>query len=186
MLEQAKARATEHIARQTRVVTDEAVADRVIALADCGYIPDTQTADIVRAYLSGAGILLTGPAGVGKTFLMSLLAGNKHVQHAERDINDWGLSGIHGWYDWRDGREVVIDDLGTERTAHSYGDKEDLLKLVIEHRYAAQKVRTHFTTNLTAAQISARYGERILDRIMGMCTAFSMTGESYRRKKVIV
>lgn len=186
LLEEAARKAKERQEKNNLAVSDEEIAARIMTIANAGYIPDAQTPEIIKAYLQGRGLLLSGPAGTGKTFLMTLLAGTQAMQHADRDINDWGLSGIHGWYDWRDGLTVVIDDLGCERTACSYGDKEDLLKVVIEHRYAAQKGITHVTTNLSAGQISERYGERILDRLMEMCTPFRFTGESYRRKPMVI
>ena len=36
---------------------------------------------------------LSGPVGVGKTFLLKLLASSGVLQHADRDINEWGISG---------------------------------------------------------------------------------------------
>lgn len=42
---------------------------------------------------------------------------------------------------------------------------------------------THITTNLSSDQISGRYGDRILDRILAMCIPFKIEGGSYRRKQ---
>ena len=167
--------------RHGKPVSEDSVAEKIAQLAEAGYVPTAETVSIVRHYLSGRGIMLSGAAGTGKTFLMTLLCGKGPIQHAERDINVWGLTGISEWYNWRDGREVVVDDLGCEVETSSYGVRVDLLKLVLEHRYAAQRGRTHITTNLTSDGIRARYGERILDRLLEMCVVVRMTGESWRR-----
>ena len=182
ILKVATATATKATAKTTKTVPNQEVADKIMWIAERGYIPDEQTEHIVRAYLKGSGIFVSGPVGVGKTFLLKLLASSGVLQHADRDINEWGISGIKGWYDYTDGKEIIIDDLGCERVSKQYGDSEDLLKAVIEHRYAAQSGRTHITTNLNSTQIRDRYGDRILDRILAMCIPFKMVGSSYRRK----
>jgi hypothetical protein len=159
--------------------TDEQVADLLAQCASCGYIPNAQTPDILRAYIERYGIMLTGAAGTGKTMLMGILIGTRRIQHAQRDIADCGIDGIAQWFEWRDDKTVCIDDLGAERVANSYGSKEDILRLVIERRAAGRKI-THVTTNLTSDQIRARYGDRILDRLLGMCKVFQMQGASKR------
>ncbi|GEM_PF-4344945 len=168
---------------KTALVSDQDVAAKILWLAERGYIPDAQTPNIVRAYLQGNGLFLSGPCGVGKTFLMTLLCARGAIQHCEREINSWGLDGIWDWYDQTASSDVVIDDLGCEMTATHYGQREDVLKMVVERRYANHAERTHVTTNLTSEQIVGRYGERILDRILGMCVPFKLDGASFRRKQ---
>jgi DNA replication protein DnaC len=132
----------------------------------------------LRAYLSGFGLLLTGSAGVGKTFLMQCLG--IRIYNAD-SIVDYGLSEIYKWYEFTDGgAPICIDDVGTERTVSEYGNKDDVLKSVLAHRNDRQQGITHITTNLDAEGIAQRYGERTLSRMLGMCKAFSLEGVSLR------
>ncbi len=164
--------------KPVEMATDEQVAMKIYDLGVKGYIPSEAIVEPIRDYLSGYGVLLSGPAGVGKTWLLDLLGARLRPVS---EIMDYGLRDLHIWYDWTDGREVVIDDLGAEAIVNDYGTKEDLLKLVIAHRAERQKGRTSITTNLTAAQIAARYGDRTLSRILGMCRPHTLGGASRRR-----
>lgn len=160
--------------------SDEAVAAKIAELAAQGYRPSEQIVEAVRDYLTGYGILLTGKAGVGKTMLMTCL--HSRLRNVE-EIVGYGLRHIGTWYEWTDGTDMTIDDLGAESTTVEYGAKEDLLKLVIAHRAERQRGRTHITTNLTAEEIAGRYGDRTLSRILGMCRPHAFDGDNARRPK---
>ena len=160
--------------------SDEAVAAKIAELAAQGYRPSEQIVEAVRDYLTGYGILLTGKAGVGKTMLMTCL--HSRLRNVE-EIVGYGLRHIGTWYEWTDGTDMTIDDLGAESTTVEYGAKEDLLKLVIAHRAERQRGRTCITTNLTAEEIAGRYGDRTLSRILGMCRPHAFDGDNARRPK---
>jgi hypothetical protein len=57
---------------------------------------------------------------------------------------------------------VVIDDLGTEDAT---AKAKSLVNYIVSHRYDEQ-LPTVITTNLSTSDITTRYGERLLDRIM--------------------
>ena len=160
------------------VVTDTAVAAEITRLAVQGYRPSEQIVSAVRDYLAGYGVILTGPAGVGKTMLMTCL--HSRIRNVE-EITGYGLRQIGIWYEWTDGTDFTIDDLGAESTSAEYGAKDDLMKLVIAHRAERQKGRTCITTNLTADEIAERYGDRTLSRILGMCRPHTFEGPNARR-----
>jgi DNA replication protein DnaC len=163
-----------------RTVSEAVVAAKIKELADRGYKPSDQLIAPLTDYLSGYGILLSGQPGTGKTFLMSLLKGRLR---SVSEIMEYGIRGVRDWYSWTDGIEIVIDDLGAESVAAEYGAKDDLLKQVIAHRSEQQAGRTSITTNLTAKEIAARYGDRTLSRILGMCKAHTFSGASMRAPK---
>lgn len=161
--------------------SDAQVAECITTLAEAGYRPSMQIVEAVRDYLTGYGVLLSGPAGVGKTMLMRLLG--SRVRGVD-DIVSYGLRQLHVWYEWTDNTDLTIDDLGADTTTAEYGAKEDLLKLVIAHRAERQRGRTCITTNLAAAEIADRYGDRTLSRILGMCRVHVFAGKNQRRPQV--
>lgn len=176
--------------KPVRTVTDEQLASMLVILGTRGYRPSEQIIEPLRAYMQGYSILLSGDAGLGKTFLMRCLG--ESICTAE-SIAAYGLLHVRSWYEWTDEKDVCIDDLGAEHIVSEYGTKDDVLKAVIAHRDSQQTRnhrmsdmtaprvgRTHITTNLTSAQIAARYGDRTLSRIMGMCKAFRLEGKDMR------
>ncbi len=169
------------VRKPERIATDEQVAAMIKRLGDRGYMPSESIVEPIRDYMTGYGVLLSGPAGVGKTFLMQLLKG--HLRPVS-EIMRYGLRDLHVWFDWTDGHEVCIDDLGAEPVTSEYGAKEDIMKLVITHRADRQSGRTSITTNLKADQIAQRYGDRTLSRILGMCKPHTIGGGN-RRQPVI-
>ena len=186
IIQSAIEKALERIERRRKleqtVVTDEQVARLIGRIAEQGYEPRPEIVPILRDWIAGYGILLSGPAGVGKTFLMRCLG--VHLDFAP-DITNYGLSNLDVFHETRDGEEICIDDLGAENMVSEWGIKGEVMKLVIGRR-AEQNIRTHITTNLTSAEISVRYGDRILSRIIGMCKVHRMTGRSKRQAVPIV
>jgi DNA replication protein DnaC len=158
--------------------SDDDVADQFCQMAlYSDFEPAEQFVEPVRAFLAGFGLLLSGDAGVGKTFLLTALGVRLYTAVG---IAEYGLSRIGMWYEWTDNAGIGIDDLGTESTVSEYGNKDDLMKLVIAHRADRQRGRTFVSTNLSAEQIAERYGDRTLSRLLGMCKAFTLRGESRR------
>jgi DNA replication protein DnaC len=161
--------------------TVDTIKQHLRCMASRGYIPSQEILPVVRDWLRGYGLLLHGLSGRGKTFFFQVHG--IYICHVSR-IMEFGIKGQAAWRDSTDHYDLVIDDLGAESVANEYGAKDDLLKSVITHR--ADNIRdrrTHITTNLDVAGIVARYGDRTMSRILGMCKAHRLTGE-HRRKAV--
>lgn len=78
---------------------------------------------------------------------------------------------------------LAVDDIGEEPLeVTSYGTTRYPVRDLISRRYDRQLV-TLLATNLTPAELTAKYGNRLGDRLAEMCEVVTMTGESFRRDR---
>ena len=166
-------------------VSDGEVAVAAERLAATGYDFSRvgNSLNALRAYLEGKQIALKGFAGTGKTmFFKSLSASgvsrNRIVIYSlmehGNDFESVIVDDIKSYNDC----ELVVDDIGLESTWNGKRS-DDILTRIIAVREQSP-YRTHCTTNLSAAQIKARYDERVVSRLK-CCTWFAMVGADNRR-----
>lgn len=147
--------------------------------------------------LGGKGIFLLGTTGTGKTARMRWMASafGMIMQDAEDlcdllmgadspgEKNDilqctpprWSEVPLHY-------NDLVIDDLGTEPDGQNiYGTRRDVMEEAIHRRYNVfPRWKTHFTSNLTKAELRSRYGERAWSRLNEMVVFVTLTGKDRR------
>lgn len=149
------------------------------------------------------GIFLSGPAGVGKSHLMSFFQKNPHASYinitcrliAERYRADWSRDEMDTvqWYSQQYKAEAghpfnqevlgyCFNDLGMEEIKNSYGNQMNVIEAVVFQRYENHLPfnLTHFTTNMDGQSIEKKYGVRIRDRIKEMCNVMVLNGKSWR------
>ena len=143
-----------------------------------GYVHSAESLVALEKYLQGYSLLLTGGVGTGKTFFFQSLGKDLHIISLV-GLSGWKLEDIETMLLNNQERDVVFDDMGAEPPMSDYGVKQEIVPLILEKRYYLRR-RTHFTTNLNAEQIQARYGVRVIDRIYGMTFPLTFTGESRR------
>jgi len=148
------------------------------------------------------GILLYGPVGCGKTFLMHVLRRNPKGTFTIVDCTDIEATAADGKkggdealrqyftdqpikYTNKFGHTAIgwcFDDLGTEPDARHFGSQINVMERIIECRYK-NKCLTHIITNLTIEEIKERYGIRVLDRLKEMCNAIKFPVATKSRRK---
>jgi len=181
------------------------IIDPAKRLDDAGYKRDIAGDDfglLCRAFaaiieIPNMGLLLTGGVGSGKTFGITSLVKGSLVRLTDKTdflslepVLD-SDSGRIKWEYVSGTGNVILDDLGNEPIKSEYGVKIDVVSDFILKWYTAKvedggKGRLFATTNLTADQLVERYGDRVTDRLFSMVCVVKMTGNSKRRKPVVI
>ncbi len=127
------------------------------------------------------GILMSGPVGCGKTSLMNLMkfltpVEYKFIVKPCRDVSfefiKDGYEVIHrysrGKLEQLDPKIYCFDDLGLENNLKYYGNECNVMAEILLSRYdlyISRRIQTHITTNLSASEIEAQYGNRVRSRM---------------------
>lgn len=154
-----------------------------------GYRHSEESLEALRLYLAGYGLLLMGGVGTGKTYFFRTM-GDVRARHGlarpviytMMDTVGRKVDEVREFFMDAARDEVVLDDIGAEPTFNEYGNRWDILPWLLEMRMAASG-RTHFTTNLSPAELEKRYGARTVDRLHEMAASVAYTGKSNRRTR---
>jgi hypothetical protein len=137
------------------------------------------------------GLLIMGPVGVGKTYLIREYLQDKNRGFWIEPYNVGKVVGSQG-YDWYEQIKIdhlTFDDLGKEpESINYYGTTLLPGQHIIELRYDVfqrtdGRNRTCFTTNLNRDLLKEKYGERCYSRLIEMCNIVAITGEDLRLKR---
>lgn len=154
---------------------------------------DAVCAAAAKAHARGLGVLLSGAAGCGKTHAMRCLCpppppfGFTRWIHFEREHEvGWLGSGVLA-HDYSKLDGIVLDDLGMESERCSFGEwKDNVAQFFADFQRAVDRgervCRLFVTTNLSSELISARYGDRVLSRLLALVVPVKMRGGDQRRR----
>lgn len=142
------------------------------------------------------GLIISGQVGCGKTFLMKLIqkvllpGARFRFTNTVDVVSDFKLDGEESLSKYI-GRDMLFDDLGFEEKGAHYANKVDCVDYLTYKRYEEftivakdrEPILTYFVTNLDFDQLKARYNERTIDRMRGMCKVVALSGDSFRQKR---
>ena len=168
---------------------------------DKNYWPHTVAKGILAEYPVNRGVLLMGPAGVGKTHLaVAILRGLiesrgvrgmfyqfgallKEIQSSYSPISHTSELGV--LQPVFDAEVLVLDELGAAKTSDWV--RETIMQ-IINTRYNDCRL-TIFTTNYLdrplkhqPETLEERIGAPVRSRLHEMCVAFEMVGDDYRKR----
>ncbi|WP_277111472.1 AAA family ATPase [Chryseobacterium taklimakanense] len=147
------------------------------------------------------GILLSGPIGCGKTTLMKIMRQmpfkrrNYNIISSREIVSEFMLNGYEVLETYSRGilrdhqripRNFCFDDLGAETTSKYFGNECNVMAEILLTRYDLYKdqgIITHATTNLTADELEAAYGNRLRSRMREMFNLFGYDGTSDDKRK---
>ncbi|MGJ1367901.1 ATPase [Sphingobacterium spiritivorum] len=162
------------------------------------FLRDQTTCD--QAHISlDKGLLLSGPIGCGKTTLITLMRYitqpvNKYFIKSCRDISfefiQDGYEVIHRYSKGKlyepSTRNYCFDDLGVENNLKYYGNECNIMAEIILSRYdlyISRQLQTHITTNLSASEIEAYYGNRVRSRMRELFNLIAFPNDARDKRK---
>jgi DNA replication protein DnaC len=144
------------------------------------------------------GIILSGPVGCGKTSLMFLLNyffqnGYDYKMKPCRDIAfEFAAKGYEALtpFTKKESKQTrmntyCFDDLGTEKQIKHFGNECNVMAEIILTRYDSfihNKTMTHVTTNLSASELEAFYGDRVRSRMRQMFNLIAFDKDSIDKR----
>ena len=151
-------------------------------------ISEAQTKALAE-YVRGYQLLLAGKPGTGKTSFFKTLHAMRfsgcafyNIQTQAQQKRDWILEDMEYYRE----QELVIDDVGREAMKNEFGERFEVLDLIMAYREEwCANVRTHYVTNLTPAELEARYGERVMSRFH-FCKVIGFADGDKRRPRRFV
>lgn len=129
----------------------------------------------------GKGLLMFGGCGLGKSvigmYILPLLIKDVHkkvvnifsAQELNKNIDE--ILKLH---------IIYIDDIGTEDNLNSYGNKRIPFAELCDAAEKNGKLLI-LTTNLSIDELTQRYGDRVVDRLIATTKAVPFTGDSLRK-----
>jgi DNA replication protein DnaC len=163
------------------------------------YFMKDETAAALYGLNLDKGILLAGPIGCGKTSLLNLLrllqpAESRFIMRSCRDVSfefiERGYSTIpkYSTLSFKNFEPLVycFDDLGAENNLKFYGNECNIMGEILLSRYdqfISRKLITHLTTNLSATEIEAAYGNRVRSRMREMFNLLAFDKNRSDRRK---
>ena len=137
------------------------------------------------------GLFLFGEPGTGKTTAMLFFSGLCDVEMITTDelAKAFALKSGSGFWTLADDyryRPLIVDDLGCEENARSFGNQLPMADFIRERerQWQGSRLPTFFTSNAhDRNDLSKRYGKNICSRLLGMCEFIHFKGPDHRLKR---
>lgn len=129
----------------------------------------------------GKGLFLHGKCGLGKTIMARNVIPAIILSERNKVIYCIDINDFRNKIDIVFGKKLIsLDDVGTEEMHVNFGDKRIYFAELMDLVEKENKLII-ITTNLTAEQLIAKYGDRVMDRIIATTRRIAFDGVSFRK-----
>ena len=128
----------------------------------------------------GRGLFMYGNCGRGKTLIGQYVLPALLLKYYNKITSTYNVQEMNANLDLVLKKHIIsLDDIGTEEVSNNFGNKRMAFAEIMD---AAEKEGKLIiaSSNLDAADISSRYGDRVLDRIVACTRRIAFNGKSLR------
>ena len=140
--------------------------------------------DEIASWLSdnrGRGLLCYGNCGRGKSLICWKIIPVLLHFYYKKIVSCYDAQQMNADIDLvKRGHIVYIDDVGTENVSVKYGERRMAFPELVDEAEKRGKLLI-LTTNLSLDEISQKYGERTMDRLVAITKPIKFKGESLRK-----
>lgn len=140
--------------------------------------------DDVSKWLSGnngRGLLCHGNCGRGKSLICCKVIPLLLFHYCKKVVSCYDAQQINSNIDDVKKQHIIyIDDVGTEDVSVKYGERRMAFPELVDEAEKRNKLLI-ITTNLSLDEISQKYGERTIDRLVAITTRVKFVGRSLRK-----
>ena len=138
----------------------------------------------IAAWLSGnngRGLLCHGNCGRGKSLICWKIIPLLLNHYCRKIVACYDAQQMNADIDAVKAKHIIyIDDIGTENLSVKFGEKRLAFCEIVDEAEKRGKLLM-LTTNLSLDEISQKYGERTMDRLVAITTRVKFKGESLRK-----
>lgn len=128
----------------------------------------------------GKGLLVVGHCGTGKTLicgkvipiLINCLEKKIITPYTAQELNERLEEALRK-------KLVYIDDVGTESELVQYGNRRNAFCELVDYAEGRKNLLI-MTTNKTTEELAQKYGNRTVDRLVGITSLVTIKGDSFR------
>ena len=129
----------------------------------------------------GRGLLCYGNCGRGKSLICWKIIPLLLNHYCRKIVACYDAQQMNADIDAVKAKHIIyIDDVGTENLSVKFGDKRLAFCEIVDEAEKRGKLLM-LTTNLSLDEISQKYGERTMDRLVAITTRVIFKGESLRK-----
>jgi DNA replication protein DnaC len=140
--------------------------------------------DQIVAWLTsndGRGLFCYGNCGLGKTLICGKVIPVLLNYYCHKIVSCYDAQQMNANLDTVKSRHIIyIDDIGTENLSVKYGEKRLAFSEIVDEAEKRGKLLIA-TTNLSLNEISEKYGERTMDRLVAITKRVNFIGKSLRK-----